>query len=238
MLALHQFPPGGGLMNLSPFCMKVEVFLRLAGLDYRCVDAMPLRTPKGKLPVLHDGVLRVADSEAIVLHLQRAHAAHMPPALREAPRGAQLALRRLVEEDLYFALLWLRWIDATGWRFTSASFFGRLPAPVGSLVGALIRRKMRRDLIGQGTGRHTPGEIAARAIADLDAVEAMLAGEPYFGGAEPGTIDATVYAFLANLLWASIESAPRTHLAAQAPLVAYCERMRDRVGQGPRVPPV
>jgi len=230
MLELLQFPPGAGLMNLSPFCMKVEVFLRLAKLDYRAVSTMPLRTPKGKLPVLREGGMLVADSQAILAHLQLRHREQLPAALREPTTGAQLALRRMVEEDLYFAMLWFRWIDADGWRFTAPTFFGGLPGPVRAVLPALVRRKMRRDLVGQGTGRHTATEIAARAIADLDAVQAMLGDALFFAGAEPGTIDATMYAFLANLLWAPVESAPRSHLATQAALVAYCERLRERVG--------
>ena len=45
MLDLLQFKPGAGLMNLSPFCMKVEVFLRLAKLEYRTITTMPMRSP-------------------------------------------------------------------------------------------------------------------------------------------------------------------------------------------------
>lgn len=230
MLELLQFPPGAGLMNLSPFCMKVEVFLRLAGLEYRSVNALPMKSPTGKLPALRDGPTLVADSEAILVHLQRLHGERLPAALREPPTGAQHALRRMVEEDLYFAMLWLRWVDDAGWRFTGPTFFGSLPWPLRTTLPPLVRRKMRRDLVGQGVGRRAPADIAAHAIADLDAVQGMLGEAPFFAGAEPGAIDATLYGFLANLLWAPVESAPRSHLAAQAPLVAYCERMRARVG--------
>ena len=49
MLELLQFHPAFGLMNPSPFCMKVEVFLRLSGLPYRCRNGeVPLRMPKRK----------------------------------------------------------------------------------------------------------------------------------------------------------------------------------------------
>ena len=79
MIELLQFPRGPGLMNLSPFCMKAQVFLRLAGLPHRCInDATPLRTPKGKLPVLRDDGKQVADSAAIVAYLQQHRAAALP----------------------------------------------------------------------------------------------------------------------------------------------------------------
>ena len=65
MIELLQFPPMLGLMNASPFCMKVEVFLRLAGLEYRTVSTSPLRAPKGKLPVIRD------EGRTILAHVGR-----------------------------------------------------------------------------------------------------------------------------------------------------------------------
>src|SRR6185436_8427845 len=94
MIELHQFPPMLGVMNPSPFCMKVEVFLRLAGLEYAVVTAAPLGQPKGKLPVVRDEGLVVPDSEAIVAHLQRVHGARMPSALAAPDTPRQLLLRR------------------------------------------------------------------------------------------------------------------------------------------------
>jgi glutathione S-transferase len=231
MIELVQFTPAFGLMNASPFCMKVEVFLRLAGLPYRAVNgAMPMRTPKGKLPVLRDDGQTIADSEAIIGWLQKRHGESMPAAMREAVTGPAHAVRRMVEEHTYFAMLWLRWIDDAGFTQTRTAFFGDMPPLLRTLVPALIRRKMRRDLVGQGTGRHGATEIAMRACADLDALAAALGEAPYFGGGEPGAIDATTYAFLANALWAPIDNLPRRHLQEQASLVDYCKRMRERIG--------
>jgi hypothetical protein len=55
MIKLHQFAPAFGLPNASPFCMKVETYLRMAGLPYERVNSGDvLRAPKGKLPVIDD----------------------------------------------------------------------------------------------------------------------------------------------------------------------------------------
>lgn len=232
MIELLQFAPALGLMNASPFCMKVEVFLRLAGLEYRTVNASPVKAPKGKLPVVREGDNVVADSEAIVAWLQQRHHDRLPHALRQPPLGADHALRRMLEEHFYFALLWLRWIDDAAWPKTRAAFFGTLPAPLRALLPQVVRRKMRRDLLGQGLGRHARDEIAQRACADLDALGAALGKGDFFGGDEAATLDATAYAFLANLLWAPIESPVQEHLVRKQPaLVRYCERMDQRVGR-------
>lgn len=231
MIELVQFTPALGLMNASPFCMKVEVFLRLTGLPYRAVNgAMPMRAPKGKLPVLRDDGQTIADSEAIIAWLQKRHAEVIPAAMRAPITGTAHVIRRMLEEHTYFAMLWLRWIDDAGFAKTRPAFFGGMPPLLRTLVPAMVRRKMRRDLVGQGIGRHGAAEIALRACADLDALAVVLGESPFFGGREPGAIDATTYAFLANALWAPIDSLPRRHLQEQPPLVAYCERMRERIG--------
>ncbi len=232
MIELHQFAPAFGLMNASPFCMKVEVFLRLAGLEYRAVHASPMKAPKGKLPTVHDGNTVVADSEAILAWLQQHHQDRLPEALRDPPRGADHALRRMLEKHTYFAALWLRWIDDAAWPATRTAFFGTLPAPLRVVVPGVVRRKMRRDLAGQGVGRHTKDEICARACADLDALGAALGKSDFFGGEEPATLDATAYAFLANLVWAPIDTSVKAHLVRKLPgLVGYCGRMEGRVGR-------
>lgn len=231
MLELIQFPRSLGVMNPSPFCMKVEVFLKLAGLPYQVDEhTPPMRLPKGKLPALRDGDRLVCDSQAIVEHLQRQHGAQLPPGLREPPRGADLALCRLFEEHLYFCALWGRWIDEAGLAVVVPAFFGALPRPVRPLVAALVRRKMRRALQGQGMGRHSPAEITARACADLDAAAQMLGERPFFGGDAPSVLDCTVHAFLANALFVEIDHPVRRHLQATAPLVAYVHRMAALVG--------
>jgi len=230
MIELLQFPPQFGLMNASPFCMKVEVYLRLAGLPYRTVDTVPPGTPKSKLPVLRDQGRVIADSEAILDYLREAYAGQLPEPLRAPETGTQLLLRRTVEEHLYFAVMRCRWLDPAGAAHTR-HFFDGVPAPVRGLVFGMVRRKMRRDLWGQGIGRHDDGCVNAKACADLDAVIACLGDQPFFAGAEPAAIDACLYAFLANLIWVPFETPIKACAQANAPLVAYTDRMRERVGR-------
>ena len=53
MITLHQFPPAFGLPNASPFCLKLELYLHMAGLPYRNSYTLELhKTPKGKLLVV------------------------------------------------------------------------------------------------------------------------------------------------------------------------------------------
>jgi glutathione S-transferase len=127
-------------------------------------------------------------------------------------------------------MLWLRWVDPPGWAFTAPAFFGGLPPGVRQLVPALVRRKIMRDLRGQGMGRHLRDEIIERAVADVGVLAAALGADPFYGGKEPGVIDTTAYAFLANIVWVPLETPVKGAVLAQPELVSYCERMKARVG--------
>ena len=76
-------------VHLSPFVRKVAVVLTIKGLDYKQEPIMPgsadpdfrAMSPLGKIPVLVDGDLAVADSSAICEYLEEKYPAHpvMPP---------------------------------------------------------------------------------------------------------------------------------------------------------------
>lgn len=53
--------------------MKVETYLRMAGLPYEVVEANPLQGPKGKLPFIEEDGRRIADSRFIVEYLKQTH---------------------------------------------------------------------------------------------------------------------------------------------------------------------
>lgn len=232
MLELVQFPRALGVMNASPFCMKVEVFLKLAGLPYQVDDkTLPMRLPKGKLPGLRDGGTVVCDSQAIVEYLQQRYRDQLPAALRNPEQGTDRALRLMLEEHLYFAMLWHRWIADTGFTQAIPALFTGLPAPLRAVLPHVVRRKMRRDLLGQGMGRHSPQEIADHACGDLTALQSALGEKAFFGGANPSSLDAVAYAFLANIVFVAVDNPVRRHLQAQAGLLAYCARMEALVGR-------
>ena len=75
MITLYQFPPAWGLPNASPFCMKVETYLRMCNLPYTTVNVLnPAKGPKGKLPYITDGSNIVADSGLILDYLKKSTA--------------------------------------------------------------------------------------------------------------------------------------------------------------------
>lgn len=231
MIRLHQFAPAFGLLNASPFCMKLEVYLRLAGLPYEAVnDGNVMKAPKGKLPYIEDQGAVVADSTFVIDYLKATYGDTLDAAITAEQRAQATAFQRLFEENLYWAVVHTRWAEPAGWARTKAGFFGALPVPLRWLLPPLARRGILGEMRGHGMGRHSEAEIHAIARRDVDAVADFLADKPYMLGPLPTSLDATAYAFLANLLWAPVDSPIRRHAASRPNLEAYCQRMKARVG--------
>jgi hypothetical protein len=65
MITIYVFGPNFGLPDPSPFVMKTEVQLKMAGLPYRAAPGQTAEAPKGKLPYIVDGDLTLGDSTFI-----------------------------------------------------------------------------------------------------------------------------------------------------------------------------
>lgn len=229
MITLYQFQPCWGLPNASPFCMKVENYLRMCNLPYRTASVFnPGKGPKGKLPYIVDGNETVGDSGFILDYLKATYGDGLDAHLTATERAQALALQRLLEEHLYWCAVYDRWAVDANWELVKPVFFGALPPGVRDLVAALARRGQLRALHRQGIGRHTREEIYALGKADLTALSHALADKPYFLGERPTSLDATAYAFLANLLWAPIDSPLTRHARALQNLGIYAERIKQR----------
>ena len=231
MIKLYQFAPAFGLPNASPFCMKLETYLRMARLPFE-IPAASLsalgKAPKGKMPYIDDGGKIVADTTFIIDHLKATYGDPLDGWLSTEQRAVALAFQRLIEEDLYWAVVHTRWIEPQGWAKTKAAFFATLPLPLKWVVPTLARRGLVKEIHGHGMGRHAENEIHAIGQHDITALADYLGAKPYFMGEQPCALDATVYAFVANLLWAPVESALKQHAQKYPQLEAYCQRMRTR----------
>jgi glutathione S-transferase len=226
MIKLFQFRPAFGLPNASPFCMKLETYLRLAGLPYQSVYIdNPGKAPKGKLPYVDDDGIVMADSGLAIEYLEGKRGGALDAWLTPEVRAQGLAFRRLFEENLYWAVLYSRWAEPEAWRLTRAAFFESLPWPLKVIIPALARRAMLRELWGHGMGRHSAEEIYRIGVADIAAAADFLADKPCFLGDRPSTLDATAFAFLANVLWVEVDSPLRREARRHANLDAYCRRI-------------
>jgi glutathione S-transferase len=228
MVTLYQFPRQFGLPSASPFCVKVETWLRMAGIPYENAWVTnPAGMPKGKCPAIAHGGHTIGDSTFILAYLEERFAPGLDDALDTRARAVAHAFSRMLEERSYWALVYSRWVDHAGWASTREMFFGHLPPGIRGLVATIARRQIRGQLHGHGIGRHTADEIYALGVSDVGAVSDWLGDKPFFMGDAPTAVDATVYGFVANALH-SLDGPLARAARLRVNLAPYCERMRAR----------
>ncbi len=229
MLTLYQFEPVWGLPNTSPFCMKLETYLRMAGIEYKSDTSGDLqKAPKGKLPYIEDNGQIIADSNLIIEYLKCTYGDRVDAHLTDSEFAIALAMRRLIEENLYWALVYSRWIDENNWPATRGIYFSELPPIINMLVPIIARRSVTQSLKGHGMGRHTASEIYQIGAMDLKALSDFLADKPFFMGEQPTTLDASAYSLLANVLNETLSSPLRDRAEKLENVVAYCDRMHQK----------
>ncbi|HEX9320976.1 MAG TPA: glutathione S-transferase C-terminal domain-containing protein [Xanthobacteraceae bacterium] len=228
MITLYTFGPAFGLPDPSPFVMKAEVLLKMAGLAYRTDTTGLRRAPKGKLPYIDDDGQRIADSTFIRWHIEKKYGIDFDRELSREERAAAWAFEKLAEDHLYWAIVEARWTDDENFAKGPQTFFRGIPAPLRPLVMAMIRRRVRNSLHAHGMGRHSKAQIAELAARSIDAFADFLGAKPFFFGREPTGVDATAFAFTAGALCPIFTAAARTAAERHENLRAYVGRMTAR----------
>lgn len=228
MIILHQPPPVWGLPSMSPFCAKLETYLRMTKLEYKVVAGNPIQAPKGKIPYISiDGKI-MGDSGLIIEFLKEKYGDPLDKNLSDIEKAQALALRRMVEEHLYFAGAWFRWSLPESWEYVRKFFLTLLPPIIGPLILKKIKKDFMQNMHGQGMGRHTQEEILSLAKQDLKAISLLLGDKLFFLGDTPTSIDATMYGFLIQMIWVPWQSPIKEYALSLPNISTYCERMKKR----------
>jgi len=229
MIKLIQFPRMLGLPNPSPFCIKVEVLLKMAGLAYECeFVGNPGKGPKGKLPAIVDDGQAIGDSEIIRWHLERKYNLDFDQGLSPAERAIGHAFARMAEERTYWVLVYSRWIEDANWLQFRDKLFAGMPGFLRAALGPQIRKRVRSMLRAQGLGLHSRDEIYTMGAKDVDAIATQLGSKPFLLGSEPTGVDAAVWPYILGTLVPPLESPLKQAMQKHANLVEYSERMRAR----------
>jgi len=229
-ITLFAFGPGFGLPEVSPYCTKTEVQLKMAGLPYRKERAKPDDSPKGQLPFIEDDGDRVADSHFIRAHIERKYGVDPDAGFEPAERAYVWAVERMLENHLYGALVYARWIIRDNFDIGPAHFFDDMPEP----IRAKVRGRVANQLFEVGIARHTPDEIVELGDRSLMALSALLGDKPYLMGERPSGVDATMFGMLAGILTPFFDSALRRRAESYPNLVAYTDRlMRSTIPSTP-----
>jgi glutathione S-transferase len=225
---LYIFPPENGLLSSSPFCAKVEIFLKINNLPYKTVAGNPMKSKKGKLPTLQDSAGKMVDDSRFILkHLINKNNLKIDEHLNAEEKAKGHAMQRLCEESLYFPMLYFTFIDDRGFGDFKKTIEKTLPPVIKQLIIPLIRKNVRKSLHGQGTGRQMPEEITKLARDDIDSLAALIGKGPFVLGDKPTSYDASIAAFVAAMVIPQKENPILEYAKTKKELVDYNERIQE-----------
>jgi glutathione S-transferase len=224
MIVLASFGPLWGTPDPSPFVIKTEVQLKMAGLAYRKERRRPTDGPKGKVPFIDDDGTMIGDSVFIRDHIEKTYGVDLDAGLSLRERALGWATERMVEDHLYWAIVLARWAIPENFDKGPAVFFQGAP----DAVREAARENQARTLYGQGFGRHAVSEVGDLAGRSFAALSTLIGEGPYLAGETMGASDASIFGALAAAGTPHFDTPVRDALMRHPNLVAYRDRMMAR----------
>ncbi|WP_105171905.1 glutathione S-transferase family protein [Pseudoalteromonas sp. T1lg24] len=229
MITLYEFPPAFGLTNASPFALKLEAYCKLAKIEYQVkyrIDSEKM--PKKKFPVALINNELVADSNIILAQLDQT--AQLDASLSNEQHALGYLIKELIEEKLYWCLVYSRWVDDAFWPTTKTELFSEMPGVLKLFVPNLVRKNLIKSIYVQGLGRHSTTQIYDFAIEAVTHLANLLGEKPYFVSDYMTQYDCAAYATLTNLLNGKLETPIKAAIEQKPNLVAYINRCYESCG--------
>ncbi|XP_040162647.1 failed axon connections isoform X2 [Anopheles arabiensis] len=235
---LYQFTRTPMLPSISPFCLKVETWLRLAGLKYENIDhKLKLRSKKGQLPFVEVNGEEIADSTIIMQELATRYDKDLDAALTQEQRNIAHAMISMLENHLVWVVLSWRSKNTEqmlkGYKINLQHALGsRLPnALLNFFFKFQFSRKGAKKVKAQGLGVHKPEEIEEFGRKDLKVLSELLADKPFFFGDEPTTLDCVAFSVLAQIhfILDEVKYGLKEFMQENCPnLVGHVSRIKER----------
>ena len=228
MLTLYSYPGLFGVADNNGYGLKVFAFLKLAGVPlthWHVFDASA--APRGQLPYIVDDGEAIGDSDTIIAHLIGKYRLALDGKLTAAQRDMSHLIERMLD-DLYWVMSYSRWKDEQYRPAFLQAFRREHPGLTEEDLRKAQEFNAQRYHY-QGIGRYSPAAAYARGVADLQVLAHLVPSTGFLHGPQPGSVDAAIYGFLANIYFYEIDTPLRQFVAAHRNLVRHCSEIHAAV---------
>ncbi|XP_010900348.1 failed axon connections homolog isoform X1 [Esox lucius] len=228
-IILHQFSrPNTGVPSLSPFCLKMETYLRMVDLPYQNYFDGKL-SPQGKMPWIEYNKQQVSGSEFIIDFLEEKLGVNLNKNLSPQDRAVSRAVTKMVEEHFYWTIAYCQWVDNLEETQKMLSVTGPLSDLLKWILSHLNASMVQREMYGHGIGRFSKEQVYQLMEKDMRSLAELLGDKKYFMGSKMSTVDAAVFGHLAQAMWTLPGSRPEQLIKGELiNLAMFCERMRRK----------
>uniref|UniRef100_A0AAY5KUI0 Failed axon connections homolog, metaxin like GST domain containing n=1 Tax=Esox lucius TaxID=8010 RepID=A0AAY5KUI0_ESOLU len=213
-IILHQFSrPNTGVPSLSPFCLKMETYLRMVDLPYQNYFDGKL-SPQGKMPWIEYNKQQVSGSEFIIDFLEEKLGVNLNKNLSPQDRAVSRAVTKMVEEHFYWTIAYCQWVDNLEETQKMLSVTGPLSDLLKWILSHLNASMVQREMYGHGIGRFSKEQVYQLMEKDMRSLAELLGDKKYFMGSKMSTVDAAVFGHLAQAMWTLPGSRPEQLIKA------------------------
>uniref|UniRef100_A0A1I7TFP2 Failed axon connections homolog n=1 Tax=Caenorhabditis tropicalis TaxID=1561998 RepID=A0A1I7TFP2_9PELO len=231
---LIQFPRTGSVPSPSPFSLKLETWLRMAGIDYENVsNEFKHMSKRGQQPFIELNGEQISDSSIIIKTLAERGQGTELNTLPPKEKALEHAFYTLIEHHLIWLCVYSR-SQTFKWISTDAGY-GRVFIGIRAFISKAFvvpsfESKLKKKCQGQWIGTLTNEEKISELKKDIDAISTQLGKKPFLFGDEPKTIDATLFGHLGEILYTpQFTDAIKKYIETNASnLIAYMDRIKAR----------
>lgn len=231
---LYQFSRCPTIASASPFCLKVETYLRMAELKYENVDhKLKYKSKAGLLPFVELNGKEINDSELIIKELSEKFGKNLDDGLSAEQKITSHAFVSMLDNHTSWVQRW--------WRYNNARKFleiaqidvkqavnSVLPKPLIQFLFILGFRNHAKQAVGHGLGRHTAEQILNFGREDLKSLSQFLGDKKFFFGNEPHLLDCVAFAHISQFYYVPFEKFDEWLKTETPNLVAHLERMKEK----------
>ncbi|KAJ3100617.1 hypothetical protein HDU97_002105 [Phlyctochytrium planicorne] len=188
-----------GIPNYSPFCLKLETYLRASGIPY-VVETRTGFSKKGKKPYITFNGEEIADTRFCIDWLKKEFGVDLDGQVSHQEHSAIEAYRTMLEDAIAKQSEWFRWRSASQTWIENA-FFSNIPKPIRTPIVSFIMSNVNKG--HKLLKLHTLTDDQHLQILGnrLSALSSLLGPDDFFMSTDaPTSLDCTAYAFLCNLL--------------------------------------
>ncbi|CAG2107819.1 unnamed protein product, partial [Medioppia subpectinata] len=170
---LYQFPRCPAIVSTSPFCLKVETWLKMNDISYENVDfKTSVKSKKGQLPFVELNGKEIADSDIIIRDLSKHFDKDLDSGLTAEQKTVSHAFVSMLNNHTSWVVRWWRYSNPQKYIESAKMDLKRavntkLPAPVVGFLFKLEFKQNVKHVVGHGLGHHSEEEIYEFGRSDL-----------------------------------------------------------------------
>ncbi|KAL4229663.1 hypothetical protein ACF0H5_010051 [Mactra antiquata] len=228
---LHVIPRSRarGVVNISPYAIKLELWMRINNIPYNTIDSNDFSSKKQSPFILFNGE-EYPDSNFIVELLCKHFNKEPYPGLNTVEKATARAFLKMTEEDTSWPIFIYRYVE----NIEEYCEYFTTTEPMEGRMKILenLKEWVGKRAYGHGIGRHSTDEIQKIGCDDVQAISHYLGDKPYMMGDQPTLVDCSIFGVLSQVVYVPMGFPMRKYITENCQnIMDLFERLKSKYWQ-------